>query len=78
MLIKITLGDNLKRTELILDESSTLKTAIEQAGIDYSHGVMHLDGSSLGLGDLEKTFANFGIKEHCYLLNVIKADNGLL
>ena len=49
--------------------------ALENAEIDYTRGVINLDGSSLGPGDLEKTFADFGITEKCYLLNVVKADN---
>ena len=36
---------------------------------------MHLDGSSLNPGDLDKTFQQFGITEKCFLLNVVKADN---
>ena len=36
---------------------------------------MHLDGSSLGPGDLDKTFAGLGITEKCFLLNVLEADN---
>jgi hypothetical protein len=37
--------------------------------------MMNLDGSPLHPGDLDKTFADFGIAEKCYLLNVVKADN---
>ena len=43
--------------------------------MDYSRGTMHMDGSSLNPGDLDKTFAELGITEKCFLLNVVKADN---
>ena len=33
------------------------------------------DSLTLSPGDLDKTFADFGIAEKCYLLNVVKADN---
>ena len=74
-MIKVTMGNNVKRTSEILDENTTLRDALEDAGIDYTHGMMNLDGSTLGPGDLDKTFADFGITEKCYLLNVVKADN---
>jgi hypothetical protein len=53
----------------------TLREALEMAEIDYTAGIMNLDGSTLNPGDLDKTFADFGIREKCYLLNVVKADN---
>ena len=74
-MIKVTIGNNVKRKTEILDENTTLRTALEDAEIDYSRGTMNLDGSSLGPGDLDKTFADFGITEKCFLLNVVKADN---
>ena len=74
-MIKVTIGNNVKRSSEILDENTTLREALEEAGIDYTTGVMNLDGSTLEPGDLGCTFADFGIKEKCYLLNVVKADN---
>ena len=74
-MIKVYMGNNVKRTEDILDENTTLRTALEDAGVNYTIGMMNLDGSPLGPGDLDKTFADFGITEKCYLLNVVKADN---
>jgi len=77
-MIKVTMGNNVKRTSEVLDENTTLREALEDAGIDYTTGIMNLDGSTLGPGDLDKTFADFGITEKCYLLNVVKADNAHL
>lgn len=74
-MIKVTLGNNLRRESVIIDENTTLRTALEGADIDYTKGMMHLDGASLTAGDLDKTFADFGVQEKCYLLNVVKADN---
>ncbi len=74
-MIKVTIGNNVKRKTEILDENTTLRQALEDAEIDYSRGAMNLDGSSLSPGDLDKTFADFGITEKCFLLNVVKADN---
>ena len=74
-MIKVTVGNNVKRESVIVDENSTLRSTLEANGIDYTRGLMHLDGSSLQPADLHKTFASFGITEKCFLLNVVKADN---
>jgi len=74
-MIKVTIGNNVKRKDEILNENTTLREALEIAEIDYTTGIMNLDGSTLNHGDLDKTFADFGITEKCFLLNVVKADN---
>lgn len=74
-MIKVTVGNNVKRESVIVDADTTLRDVLEDAGIDYTRGTMHLDGSSLQAGDLDRTFEDFGITEKCFLLNVVKADN---
>ena len=74
-MIKVTIGNNVRRNSVMIDENTTLRTALENAGVDYSVGMTSLDGTTLQPGDLDKTFAQFGITEKCYLLNVVKADN---
>lgn len=74
-MIRVTLGNNVNRTPYIVDESRTLRDVLDEKEIDYTRGVMHLDGASLSPGDLDKTFKYFGIDKQCYLLNVVKADN---
>ena len=74
-MIKVTVGNNVKRITNIIDENTTLRQALEDSEIDYTRGTMNLDGSTLNPGDLDKTFAEHGIKEKCFLLSVVKADN---
>ena len=74
-MVKVVVGNNVKRESVIVDGGTTLRKVLEDAGIDYTRGVMHLDGSSLQPGDLDKTFTQFGITDKCFLLNVVKADN---
>lgn len=74
-MIKVTVGNNVKRESVFVDENSKLRDVLEANEIDYTSGIMHIDGSSLNPGDLDKTFAQFGITEKCYLLNVVKTDN---
>jgi hypothetical protein len=73
-MIQVTVGNNVKREKMIVDANRTLRSVLEEAGIDYTRGVMHLDGASVNPGDLDKTFASFGIAEKCFLLSVVKAD----
>ena len=75
-MIKVIIGTNTEKKTLILEPSTTLRNALEEAEIDYSAGSLHLDGATLKPGDLDKTFADLGITEKCYLINVVKSDSG--
>lgn len=74
-MVKVTISNNVKRTTDILPDSTTLRTALENAEIDYSRGMVNLDGSPLQPGDLDKTFSDFNIAEKCFLSAITKADN---
>lgn len=74
-MIKVYVGNNLNRTPVMVDEGSTLRSTLEQNNIDYSIGMTSLDGSTLAPGDLDKTFADFGITQQCFLICTVKADN---
>ena len=74
-MINVIVGNNVKREQRIVSSDTTLRSVLEDVGIDYTRGTMNLDGSSLQPGDLDKTFAQHGITEKCYLLNVVKADS---
>lgn len=74
-MIRVTVGNNINRDTVIIDEHTTLRAALENNNIDYTKGMTSLDGSTLKPGDLDKTFADFNVTERCYLLNVVKADN---
>jgi len=74
-MIKVTVGNNVKRTSVIVDENTTPRACLEANDIDYAHGVTHLNGSTLRPGDMDRSFAELGITERCFLTNVVKADN---
>lgn len=79
-MLKVTTGNNMKRTTVFVDENTTLKECLEANEVDYTRGTVHLDSAPLGPGDLNKTFASLGYDgtpdhDKCYLLNVVKADN---
>jgi len=74
-MINVTIGNNLKRSNIIVSEATTIRKALEDNGIDYTRGTTSLDGATLAPGQMDKTFAELGVTEKCYLLNVVKADN---
>ena len=73
--IKITYGNNMKRGTVLEPDTKTPRQVFDENEVNYATGITTLDGAPLGRGDLDKTFAELGITEKCYLLNVVKADN---
>ena len=72
---RVTVGNNVKRDNVIVNDQATLRSVLEQQGVDYTRGSLTLDGSTLQPGALDKSFAEFGIKEKCFLMQIVKADN---
>lgn len=74
-MIKVVIGNNADRHPVIISAETTLRQALTDNGIDYSTGVLHLDGTTLKPGDLDKTFKDFGITGTTFLINTVKTDN---
>lgn len=74
-MINVTLGNNTKRVKVIVDPNTSLREVLEENEINYTTGVMHLDGAAVPTGGLDKTFNDYGITEKCYLLSVVKSEN---
>lgn len=79
-MINVTIGNNLKRTNKNFAPDTTLRAALEAAGVDYASGMLTLDGATLGPGQINSTFAELGYdgstgKDKAFLLSVVKADN---
>ena len=83
-MLNICIGNNLNRNNYLIDEDSTVKSALEEAGMDMSLGQIQLDGATLRPGDLNKTFRDLGYatargdgRPDAFLTSVVKADNAL-
>lgn len=74
-MFKVYVGNNIDRWAVMVSPDTTLRAVLEQEQIDYTRGTMHLDGSSLRPGDLDKTFAELGVTGQCFLLSMQKLDN---
>ena len=74
--IKVTIGDTLTRSTHMYNSDMTLRQALESAEFDYEGKTMMLEGSTLQVGDLDKSFDDLGITgDKCYLSSVTKANN---
>lgn len=73
-MLRVFIGNNVDRWAVPADPNATLKSVLEANGIDYAKGSMSLDGATLRAGDLDKTFADFGITSQCFLLSIQKLD----
>ena len=77
-MIKVILGTNTNRKSVMVDPSRSLKSVLEEHGIDYSTGGIHLDGLAVGGEGLNKSFTDHGIVEDCILIAVVKGDGGVM
>jgi len=74
-MIKVISGTSLNKVELVIDANTTIMEAAEKANLNVAAGGITLNGSVVGGGDFNKTFADYGVTDKCYLLQVVKADN---
>lgn len=47
-MIKAMIGNTVKREPYILDANTTLRAALEEAGVDYTRGTIQLDSAPPG------------------------------
>ena len=76
-IINVTIRDNVKTKQIATPETETLRSALEEAGVDYAAPGTSttLDGAPLLPGMIDKTFAELGITTKCYLMSIRKTDN---
>lgn len=75
MIVKVVVGNNVDRHAVMVDDTTPIKTVLEDNGIDYIGRQMQMDFATLRPEDFNKTFADFGVNGTVYLLAVQKADN---
>jgi hypothetical protein len=74
-MIQIKIVTNAQRKTIATDENNTVRTVLEANEVNYSNAPVYIDGSPLGVGDHDKTFAELGITEKCMLTSVVKTEN---
>lgn len=75
-MIKVLIGTNTERREVIIDPATKIIDLLDQNEIDYTTGGIHLNGLSIAGPKLNETFKDMGISERCTLISVVKGDGG--
>ena len=76
MAIKVTVGNNMSRKEVIVEKESTIRQVLEDNNVNYGIGLTYLGGMPLTVNDLDSTFEEMGVGETVALTNVVKHDGG--
>ena len=74
-MIQIKIVTNTQRKTIATDENNTVRSVLEANEVNYANAPVYIDGSPLGVGDHDKTFAQLGITEKCMLTSVVKTEN---
>lgn len=75
-MIKVTVGINLNRETVEVDESTTtIRSVLDNNGIDYNRYMVNLNGDVVSSANIDKTFAEAGVYSDCFLTSVTKADS---
>lgn len=76
-MIKVIVGTTTQRVTKMCTPNTTLRTILEEEGVDYSVAQVMFDGASIKAGDLDKSLASMGVTEKCMLTAVVKASNAM-
>jgi hypothetical protein len=74
-MISVIVGTTTQRNTKNYTADTTIRTILEDNGVDYSVAQVMLDGANLHAGDMDKTLADMNIREKCMLIAVVKAAN---
>lgn len=76
-MVKIIVGNNTRREEYVFANTTTIRTILEEAQVNYHVGTTCLNNNMLDGSDLDLTLADFSIDDDCDLafLTVIENKN---
>lgn len=78
MKITVTYGTNVARMTAEIDPSTTtIRQFMDEYGLDYHRFTYHLGADVVTEQKMDKTFAENGVFENCFLTSVTKADSNL-
>lgn len=72
-MVQVTFRNNGEVKVILLPATTTIREAIAQSGIDWSTGQTYMGG--VRVNDLDKTFADYGVSESVFLINVTDGKN---
>lgn len=75
MMVNVVLASTAGRKSGVFDDSTTVRSVLEQLNVDYSGATNCLDGVRLDTAGMNKTLAQHGVTENCRISSIVKADN---
>jgi len=73
-MIKVTLGSNCERKQVVVPETTTVKEVFQNNNVDYMTGAIFLDGAPITGGQMNMTLAELHVSDSCYLIVTVKSD----
>lgn len=75
-IISVTLRNNVVSKSVTVPATTPIREVFESNNVEYTSGVVSLDGASLPAGSMDKSLEELGVtSDHCYLMVTVKADN---
>jgi sulfur carrier protein ThiS len=76
-MIKLSLGTNTTRTNVMVEAGDTLKEALAKNNVSTNGCAIHLNGTLIAGADLDQTFDEMGVADgtSASLIAVVKADS---
>ena len=74
-MIKISLVTNNPKVVDIVSETMTVREFLDKHNVNYSVGKTSIDGVTLGVGELDKTFAQYNLGERATVSCLANKDN---
>lgn len=73
-MIKVTVVYNMDSNDVIVEATATPRQVLEDARINYGVGRTALNSRTLSPAELDKSFAELGVTDDCFLSNVAKVE----
>lgn len=74
-MIKVYIGTNTDRNEVIVNENNSLKEILDANDINYNYGTIQVDGAIISMSKINDKISSLGAEDGSYILVVAKADN---
>lgn len=73
--IKVKIGSNMNRTEILVDSAKTLREVLEDNDVSYATSTIYVDGVTVPLGGMDKTLDELNLKDGAYIISATKTEN---
>lgn len=74
-MIEVLVGTTTQRATKLYAPDTTVRTILEDNGVDYSATSIMLDGANLAANEMDKTLAALNKTTKCMLIAVVKANS---